>query len=235
MRGFLIFLLVLLGLLLAVDRIGVAIAQDRVAAELQTELELTREPDVQINGFPVLDQAIVGNYRDVELSLDDADLGDLSGLDVVVRLQGVRIPLPDLVSADIDAVPVELITGTVTVPYAQVAEQLGSGVTVANSPDGVVVSDTFDIFGEEQSIAGTGEVSVDGGDIVVTVVGLKLNDTELDESELSNLREALSFRYTVPALPIGIQITDVVATDGGFEVSGRTADVVLDSESVETG
>ncbi|CAN5219258.1 DUF2993 domain-containing protein [soil metagenome] len=234
MRGFVVFVLVLLGVLLAVDRIGVLVAEDRVAAELRAELELTEDPEVSINGFPVLDQAIAGRYRDVELSLADADLGELSGLDVVVRLNGVRIPLSELF-AEIAAVPVDVLTGTVTVPYPTVAAQLGPGATLSNSPEGVVVGNSFDILGQQQSIEGTGDVTVDGGDVVVTVVGLQLNEIELDESVLAELLEQLSFRYPVPGLPLGLRITDVVATDEGFEVSGRATDLVRDAESIETG
>ncbi len=228
MKALLIVVVFLLVAVLVVDRVGVQYAEDRVAERLAEELALSATPGVQIGGFPVLTQAIAGSYDDVRLRVDAADLGELSALDVEVRLRGLQIPLADLFSQDVDTIPVESITGTVSIPYAEVAAQIGAGVTVAQSPDGVVVTQTLDILGEQVDVSGTGRIRVESSDqIVVTVLGLDLAGLEIEDSLIEQLQADLSFTYTVPPLPFGLRITDAVATADGFDVSAAAEDAVL--------
>ncbi len=228
MKVLLVVVVVLLGLLLVVDRVGVEYAEDRVAVELQEELALAATPGVEIDGFPVLTQALAGNYRNVRLTVDAADLGELSDLDVEVQLIGLQIPLSDLLAAEVETIPVERIAGTLSIPYAEVAAQIGSGVTLADSPEGVVVSRTLDVLGQELEVSGTGRIRVESSDqIGVTVVGLNLAGLEIPSLLIEQLQENLSFTYTVPPLPFGLQITSAVATADGFDVSAEAEDAIL--------
>lgn len=221
-------LVVLLAVLLVVDRVGVAVAEDRVAQRLQDELALRAAPDVGIHGFPVLTQAIAGRYDEVTLALAAADLGDLSDLDVTVRLSGLRIPLSHLFSEQTEPIPVEGISGSVAIPYAQLAAQVGAGVTVRNSAAGVVVTATLDVLGQQLDVSGTGRIRVESSDqIGVTVVGLDLAGLEIPAALVEQLQGQLSFTYTVPTLPFGLRITGVVATDEGVRVSAAAEDTVL--------
>jgi hypothetical protein len=225
----LVGLVVLLVVALAADRVGVEYAEQRVATQLQEELALSAPPGVEINGFPVLTQAVAGRYDDVRLTLSEADLGELSGLDVVVGLEGLHLPLSELFSENVEAVPVDRVEGTVSVPYAEVAAQIGEGVAVANGPDGVVVTQTLEVLGQDVEVSGTGQLLVAGPDeIGVTVVGLSLAGVEIPDFLIEQLQDQLSFVYIVPPLPFGLQITEVVATDGGFDISAAAEDTVLE-------
>lgn len=228
MKVLLIVIGVLLAVLLLVDRVGVEYAEDRVAEQVQEDLGLSALPGVEINGFPVLTQAVAGEYDDVRLTVDAADLGELSDLDVEVQLTGVQIPLSDLLGGDIETIPVEGVAGTVSIPYAEVAAQIGSGVRVADGPDGVVVSQTLDVLGEQIEVSGTGRIRVESSDqIGVTVVGLNLAGLEIPGVLIEQLQEQLSFTYTVPPLPFGLRITGATATADGFDVSAEAEDAVL--------
>jgi len=111
-----------------------------------------------------------------------------------------------------------------------VAAHIGAGVTVALSPDGVVVTQTLDILGEQVDVSGTGRIRVESSDqIVVTVLGLDLAGLEIEDSLIEQLQADLSFTYTVPPLPFGLRITDAVATADGFDVSAAAEDAVLAS------
>lgn len=229
MKALVIVVGVLLVALLVLDRVGVAYAEDRVALQLQEELELSATPTVTINGFPVLTQAVAGRYDDVRVVLDAADVEELSDLDVDVRLRGLQIPLADLFAEEVESIPVDSIAGTVSVPYAEVAGQIGEGATVASSPDGVVVTQTLDILGQPLEVSGTGRIRVESSDqIGVTVTGLNLAGVEIPEALVEQLQEDLSFTYTVPPLPFGLQITTVVPTGEGFDISATAVDAVLE-------
>lgn len=225
-----------LGVLVAVDRFGVLYAEGRVASQLQEELELTATPEVDITGFPVLDQALAGRYDDVRLRIDAADLGDLTDLDVTVRLRGLQITLAELLSEEVEPIPVRQVDGEVLVPFQTVADQIGEGVTVSRSSDGVVVTDTVDVLGQDVEISGTGQLSVLGpNQLGVTVVGLNLAGIDVPDSVVDQLQEQLSFTYELPPLPFGLGITDATATDDGLEVTAAATDAVIDPEAIPTG
>jgi len=234
-RGVAIFLVVLLGLLLALDRFGVAYAEDRVAAQLQEALALTRTPEVDITGFPALTQAIAGRYDDVRLQLNSADVAGLRDLDAVVELHGLRVTLGELFSEEVEAIPVERIDGAVSVPYATVAEQIGDGVTVARGEGGVMVTDTFEVLGQEVPVSGTGEVTVVGPqELAVTVVALNLAGIDIPDFLIEQLQEQLSFTYELPPWPFGLTVTDARATADGFDVTAEATDAVIDPNAIPT-
>lgn len=62
----------------------------------------------------------------------------------------------------------------------------------------------------------------------MTVVGLNLAGVEIPDFLIEQLQDQLSFVYIVPPLPFGLQITEVVATDGGFDISAAAEDTVLE-------
>lgn len=227
-------LVLLLAVLLVVDRVGVRYADDRVAQTLQDELALTVAPEVDITGFPVLTQAVVGRYDDVLLRLDQADVQQLSGLDVVVRLRGVHIPLSDLLSDSVGVIPVDRIDGSVSVPYGELAAQIGDSVVVQAAENGrVEVSDTLQVLGRSLEIAGTGEVAVSGPDRVsVTVTGLSLAGLDLPDALIAQLRDQLSFVYVLPPLPFDLEITSLVADENGIVVEAAATDTVIDPAAI---
>lgn len=229
-------LVLLLAVLLVLDRLGVRYAEGRVAATLQEELALSRTPEVDITGFPVLTQAVAGTYTDVRLRLDQADVEQLSGLDVVVRLRGVHVPLSDLLSDSVVTIPVDGIDGSVSVPYAEVAGQISPTATVRPAGGGMVeVSDTFEVLGESLEISGTGEVSVAGPDsIAVQVTGLALAGLDLPDALIDQLQEKLSLTYTPPPLPFDLQITAISTEADGLIVQASATDTVIEPDAIPT-
>jgi len=226
-KGLLITVLVLLGLLVAADRVGVVVAEDQVAAQVARQGQLAGEPDVDITGFPFLTQAVEGRYSDVRLGLTAADLGLPEGGSAEVSLQGVQVPLSDVVGGEVSAIPVERVDGRASLTYALVASQIDGDVELTREGDGVRVTRTVEVLGQSIRLTAAGTVALDGQDLVIDVqqasgAGIDVPDFLVDASQ-----DLLDFRYTIPTLPFGLQLTGLETTDTGVDVTVEATDVVL--------
>ncbi|HZB29380.1 MAG TPA: DUF2993 domain-containing protein, partial [Streptosporangiaceae bacterium] len=65
----LVLLFVLIIVVIAADRVGVAVAQDQIAKQVAAQNDLPSKPDVKIHGIPFLTQAIGGNYQRIDVRI----------------------------------------------------------------------------------------------------------------------------------------------------------------------
>ena len=219
-------LLVLAGLLVVVDRVGVSIAEDRVAEGIAREAGLAAPPEVDVVGFPILDDALRGSYDEVRIAFTAEDLDQPEGTRADVVLRGVQVPLSRLFGV-VERVPVERIDGTATLSYALLAEQLGEGTELAREGDRLRITRTVDLAGEELPLSAEGTVSLDGDELVIDVQGASGAGVELPEEIVERIDESLDLRYPVPELPYGLELVDVRPGDDGVLVRARADRTVI--------
>lgn len=227
MKGLLITLGVLLVLLVAADRVGVLVAEQQVAAQVAQQGRLPGEPDVDITGFPFLTQAVAGRYDDVRISLTADELGQPAGTTADVSLQGVQLPLSDVLGGRVSQLPVDRVDGTASVPFALLAAQLGGDTTLARDGDGLRITKTVEVLGQTVPLTAAGTVALDGQDLVVDVSSAAGAGIDVPQVVLEQAQQLLDFRYTLPALPFGLQLTGLQVTDSGVDVTVAATDVVL--------
>ena len=229
MRALLILLLVLAVLLVVVDRVGVAIAEDRVAEGIAEEAGLDDPPVVDVVGFPVVDEAVRGRYDEVRIAFTAADLGQPEGTEADVVLRGVEVPLGDLLDGAVQRVPVERIDGTATLSYQLLAAQLGGDTRVERDGDGLRITRTVEVLGREVPLTASGDVTLDGSDLVVDVEKAAGAGVEVPDIVIDRAADLLDLRYTVPPLPFGLRLTDVRPADEGVVVDVAAKDTVIES------
>jgi hypothetical protein len=228
-RALLILLLVLAVLLVVVDRVGVAIAEDRVAEGIAEEAGLDDPPVVDVVGFPVLDEAVRGRYDEVRIAFTAADLGQPEGTEADVVLRGVEVPLGALLDGAVQRVPVERIDGTATLSYQLLAAQLGGDTRVERDGDGLRITRTVEVLGREVPLTASGDVTLDGSDLVVDVEKAAGAGVEVPDIVIDRAADLLDLRYTVPPLPFGLRLTDVRPADEGVVVDVAAKDTVIES------
>jgi hypothetical protein len=227
MRALLITIVVLLGLAVAADRIAVTVAQNRVGAELARQGGLAGSPTVEITGFPFLTQAVEGTYQDVRISLTADELRQPAGTRADVSLQGVHVPLSSVLSGSVSSVPVDRIDGTATLSYALLSAQLGGDTTLRREGDGLRITKTVDIAGTTLPLTAAGTVTLDGNDLVVSVQQASGAGVDIPSFIVEEASSLLSFRYTIPALPFGLQLTAIRPADDGVMVTVHATSAVL--------
>jgi DUF2993 family protein len=234
MRRLLIVLVVLAALLVAADRVGVAVAQNRLASEIQQQLDLDAKPDVSIRGIPFLTQAIRGTYKDIRVQLPDVDAGDVRDLAVDARLQGAHVSLSDALGGNVDRIPVDQISGTLLIPYDQLALASGiSGLTITREGDSLRLTGSVQVLGRPIKAEAVGRVEVNDGRIAINAERAKVAGIPVPTAVLDEAARLLSFRVQPQNLPLNLRITAVHLTDTGLLVDAVSDDVVLRPDSVQ--
>ena len=220
-------LAVLLGLLLLADRVAVEFAEDRVAREVAAQGDLGSAPEVEINGFPFLTQALAGRYDDVGITLSADQLGQPEGTRADVTLRGVEAPLSDLLSGTVEALPVERIEGTVTLSYALLSTELGRDTTLEREGDRLRITRTVDVLGREVPLTAVGRVTVQDDEVVIDVDTAEGAGVEVPEYLVEQAGDLLDLRYPVPALPFELRLTEVTPADDGVALLVEAGNTVV--------
>ncbi|WP_067813739.1 LmeA family phospholipid-binding protein [Nocardia inohanensis] len=226
MRGFLILLVVAIGLVVG-DRVGVAMAQDEIASKIATEYHLAQRPSVTIGGIPFLTQAVRGRYDDVEIRAGEWSDQGISVRDLDVTLTGVSAPLGDLLASRTSNLEASTATATALVPYDTVKGYAPSGVeSISHSPDGVRVAGTFEVEGIPVPVPATVVVTVnptaDGIEVVPVSVQSAMGGPTIS---LAWLRQSLTFTVPLQKLPLGARLTAIEPEADGLRVTAVAQDV----------
>jgi hypothetical protein len=222
-----VLLLLLAGVLVAVDRVAVGVAEDRVAEEVAARGALTGPPEVEIAGFPFLTQAASGEYEDIRVRLTAEELGQPAGTHADVVLRGVHLPLSDALSGQVSEIPVDRVDGTATLSYALLAERLGGDTKLAQEGDGIRVTRTVEVLGLEFPLTAAGTVGLDGQDVVIDVGDASAGSVHVPDAVLDRAADLLDLRYPVPALPFGLHLVSVTPAADGVVLQVEAADTVL--------
>jgi DUF2993 family protein len=230
-KALVVVVLLLLGLLVVGDRVAVGVAEDQVATQVQEKGGLKGTPEVDIAGFPFLTQAVGGHYDDVRIALTAAELGQPEGTHADIALHGVRVPLSAVVSGSVQEVPVDRIDGTATLSYALLSAQLPGDTTLKREGDGLRITRTVEILGQSLPLTAAGRVKLDGSDIVIDVGEASGAGVDVPDWLLRRAADLLDLRYTVPALPFGLQLTSVTPADDGVDLGLQARNTVLKAAS----
>ena len=223
----LVVLLVLVGLLVAGDRVAAGFAEERVGRQIAEQGGLTGTPDVDIRGFPFLTQAVAGRYDDVRIALTAEELGQPAGTDAHVALRGVHVPLSAVLSGSVRQVPVDRIDGTATLSYALLAAQLGGDTRLRLEGDGLRITRTVELFGQTLPLTAVGRVTLQGDELRVDVDRVEGAGVEVPPFLVDRVSGLLDLRYTIPPLPFGLRLTGVRPAHDGVEVTVAARDAVL--------
>lgn len=254
MRRLVIALLVLVGLLIAVDFGAAALAESAVSRQMRDEIGLADDPSVRINGFPFLTQALAGQYSSIDVDAARISVGPLREVELSAELMDVTAPLSVLLGSGPKTVRVQQAEGTVRVGPGDL-ERLVPGVervrieTIDAKALQRAVTD-----GADPSLA---ELDPDRSARIVatpTVLGLEIEVAVVAVLELADSRARIVPRdvrladgtgLPVPpdvqrsllqlfAIPVGagtlpLQVTPTTfrANEGALEISGTAADLVL--------
>ena len=130
MRKLLFTLLALIVVLVAADRIAVAVAEDKISDRLASAYGLPARPGVGIAGFPFLTQVLSGSYHTVSVNVPSVQAGGVRVTRLDTRFTGVRASLAQVLGRSPDPVTAQAATATATVPLSALRAGLPRGVSL---------------------------------------------------------------------------------------------------------
>lgn len=168
-----------------------------------------------------------------DLAVDEVWIGDLD-------LQSELVVLPDSTLHDVvakghgarsgpDGLVVDRLEVEATVPFAEVATQLGGDSTVRAADNGeAAVERSVEAFGRRFNVVATGTVGVKEGLLVVEPRSIDIGGPRLLSRTLGTLvRELVTIEQPIEGLPPKLELRDVDVRSDGFRASLSGDDVVL--------
>lgn len=207
-----IVLAVIIGLLVAADFAARAYAESRVASQIQQQ-GFPEKPNVNIEGFPFLTQALARDFHQVQLSAGNVTEGPLLIESIHATLNGVHV------NSSYNAATADQLNGTMNVTFAALANAMTSQAGALSS----VVSGGLSL-----SAAGSDEVKATLN-LVVTSETAVWRVTRTGPYKLSLqlvsgggvipssvLGSIGTITIPLPKLPLGLAIQNVSVTQSGL-------------------
>jgi len=241
-RRLLVVLVVLGAILVGADRIAEFAAARAVAHQLRSSEHLARDPQVHFAGFPFLTQALRGRFSEVDLTATDVQTAAVPVARVSVRLLGVHASVARALAGRLRSVPVDSVSGTGLLRYADLASVLSrtlAGVVSGGVTGGVTGGVRLRDAGGRLAISG--RASIGGStvpvevDCTVAVVGSSIRVVPqlavlpvLGSQTLpASVQQQLAVTIPADRLPFGVRVRSVAVRPEGLVVHGTSTGFVL--------
>ena len=225
-KGLVIFLILVVGLIIAADRVGLWVAQDQIAKNVASQYGLDHKPEVKIKGFPFLTQALNGRYGEIDVNVGDVTQLGVHLTNTVVTLKGVKAPLSDAVHGDASKMVADTATSVATVSYADVDKQAPRGLKVSAKGKDLQVRGPVTVLGLSRTVTATVTVRPSGRSVRVLPQTVDAGGTTIP---VTLVQQAFSFTMPVKGLPLNTRISDVQIGQDGLRVTTTGEHVNLES------
>lgn len=262
MKRLIIGLVVVVGVLVGVDFGAAALAESAVSRQMREQIGLPDDPDVRINGFPFVTQALTGRYSSIDVSADRLRVGQLQEVEIVAELRDVDAPLSEVLGSGPKSLRVAEAEGTVRVgaddierllgtvdklriesldeeSLAQAVED-GADASLADvDPDTIArLVGTTDFLGEDTEVSVIVALELSDGLVRIVPRDIRVGGPDADplpEAMQAALRERFTVEIDPGSLPLQVTPSELQAVDGVLEISGSTTDLVLGTAVAASG
>ncbi|MCY7343583.1 MAG: DUF2993 domain-containing protein [Pseudonocardia sp.] len=222
MRKFLAFVVILALAGVAGDRVAHRLATD--SAESRLAAKGLTGTQVEVSGFPFLDQALRRRFDEVRVDARSlrTDRGSASNVRIVAR---------DVRGPSLGQVTIGGLSGRGTVTYAEVVRRVDQpGLTLLSLRDAgdgrVELRRKVTVLGRTATATAVGRVQARGQRLRVTATSVEITGgSSVDDPRAQSLSDLFSFTYRLRGLPEGVVIRSIDPAGDGFVVRLAGADV----------
>jgi LmeA-like phospholipid-binding len=223
MRKLLIGVAVLAVLLVAADRISVAVAEDQISDRLTSAYGLPGKPGVSISGFPFLTQVAAGDYQQIDVSASQVPADGATLHDLKVRLSGVHATVSQVLGNGSSMVTADRAAGSAMVGFGTVDRRLPGGLRLHPDGKNLRVSGRLAFHGTRIPVSATVAVGVSGSSIRVSPVSVDVPG--LPGLPVSAYSSRLRVVVPLSTLPLHLRLTSVHVTPDGLWIAASARHV----------
>lgn len=220
MRKLLIGVAVLAVLLVAADRISVAIAENQISDRLTSAYGLPDKPGVSITGFPFLTQVAAGDYQQIDVSASQVPADGATLHDLKVRLSSVHATVGQVLGKGSSMVTADRAAGSAMVGFGTVNSRLPGGLRLHPDGKNLSVSGRLAYHGVHIPVSATVAVGVSDS-------GIKVSPVRVNVPGLPGSAYSSQLRIVIPlsTLPLHLHLTSVHVTPGGLQIAASASHV----------
>src|SRR5215472_670983 len=221
-----VLLAVLAVLLVAADRIAVAVAENQVSDRLTSAYGLPDKPGVSITGFPFLPQVAAGDYRQIDVSASQVPADGATLHDLKVRLSGVHATVGQLLGNGSSMVTADRAAGSAMVGFGTVDRRLPGGLRLHPDGKNLSVSGRLAFHGAHIPVSATVAVGVSDSGIKVSPVRVDVPGLPgLPGVPVSAYSSQLHVVVPLSTLPLHLRLTSVHVTPDGLRIAASARHV----------
>jgi hypothetical protein len=230
---FVIVLVVLAGVLVAVDRIALAFAERATGRTIEIAQGLDSAPSVSVAGFPFLTQLIAGHFGKVTLFAANLTVGQEGR---TARIDTVRAVLHGVdVARDLSSVHADTASAVAAITYADLSATLSVPLSYGgSSQDGVgrvTARRSVTVAGQQISGSVTAEVKIEAGALrfVAPVVRIDgAGSAPVPQPVVDAFSSLFGDPLALARLPFGLTVRAVTADTAGVHITLTGSDVTFD-------
>jgi LmeA-like phospholipid-binding len=221
-RRIIIAAVALLVLLLVADRVGDAVAERVAGDTLQSSQHLAHRPDVNIAGFPFLNQLATGHYDKITVTAKDVPLGRRARGLVLDRLQVVLRHLT--VTRSFSHFRAQTATATGTVGLGKLGEVLGVELSYAGGGR-VQVAKDLSIAGNTFHLRATAKPYLHHGALAFSDTSVAGVDGVTGDV-IDSLTSVFGISIPLQGIPFDVRLTSLRVDSAGLAVTLVGKDLV---------
>ena len=202
----------LLVLLLIADRVGDAVAERVAGDTLQSSQHLAHRPDVDIAGFPFLNQLATGHYDKITVTAKDVPLGRRAHGLVLDRLQVVLRQLS--VTRSFSHFHAQTATATGTVGLGPLGDVLG--VELSSAGNGrVQLTKDLTVGGQTLHIRATAKPYLHDGELAFTDTSVA-GASGITGAVIDSITSAFGISIPLQGIPFDVRLRSLSVNSAGL-------------------
>jgi hypothetical protein len=244
-----VVVVLVLVLLFVLDRLAARLVAQEVATQTQTSQHLATKPSVSIGGGLFLPQVASGDYRDIDIDVRGANANGLRVDDMHAHLDGMHLPLSEILNRDVRTIPVDNLTADVTLTFtdlnaylaaqsaataAQQGVQAGAPPRVSADNGGIRVDSTVVIVGASYPVEVVADMGVEPNAVTFTPRGFAQGVAALLPPQWRDaVMKLLTLTVPVQGLPFNLKLTAATVQPTGLRFTAAGQHVILDTTQLQ--
>jgi DUF2993 family protein len=222
----LITLIVIVVLLVVSDRVANAFAENQIASQVQSSLDLSGKPHVSIQGFPFWTQLIAKDFKTVDITASNETINSASAGGGALEIASLNATVDGLHFHGFNSTTatVDEFNASALITFTALANVGGipQGITLT-SGGGNTVTATISLG----PLSGSAQAQVTQSG--PNTINVKVTNADgISAAVLGNLAD---FSFSIPKLPPGVSIRSVSVTQRGVMISISGQNTTLSQNS----